>query len=99
MKKFILMAIISLVCLAVKAAEPVDTIAFTAPIEKVVVDVTKNTKGKEVTKYYFMSNGYLIPTTKTVMDKYNLCKKHNAKCALNAVVSKKTKSIKKIILG
>ena len=94
------MAIISLACFnSVKAAEPVDTLAFQANKYEVVEDVITNSKGKPTTKYYILADGYLLPTTKTVCDKIKLCRKHNAKCALNAVVSKKTKQIKKIILG
>lgn len=81
------------------AAEPIDTIAFKGNIEKVITDIHTTAKGTKTTKYYFISNGYLIPTTKTVIEKYVLCKKYGAKCALDAIVSKKTKKIKKIILG
>lgn len=81
------------------AAEPVDTVAFKGNIEKVITDTHTTAKGTKTTKYYFMSNGYLIPTSKTVAEKFVLCKKYGAKCALDAVVSKKTKKIKKIILG
>lgn len=80
-------------------AEPVDTVAFKGNIEKVITDVHTTAKGTKTTKYYFMSNGYLVPTSKTVVEKFTLCKKYGAKCALDAVVSKKTKKIKRIILG
>lgn len=99
MKKYILMAIISLACITVSAAEPKDTVAFTGTITKVVEDTNLTTTGKKTTKYYFLVSGYLIPTTKAAVEKYNLCKKYGAKCALDAVVNKKTREFKRIILG
>lgn len=82
-----------------EAAEPVDTIGLKTYPSKVVEDVTISAKGNKTVHYYFLINNELIPTTKTVVNKYNLCKKYNAKLALDAVVSKKTRKIKKIILG
>lgn len=92
MKKvfFIAMLFVSVACHAN------DTIRVNnANISKVIVDNTVNTKGKKVVKYYFIYNGELVSTSKTVIDNYNLCKKYGAKCALALV---KSNSRKRIIL-
>lgn len=69
-----------------------------AGITKVVDDETVNSKGEKTIRFYFFYEGDLIPTSRSVVEKYNLCKKHGAKCALAMVISKKTKR-KRIILN
>lgn len=94
---------IAVVCTAIflavysYAAEPKDTIVFNGNITQIVEDTQISTKGKKTTKYYFLVNSYLIPTTKSTVEKYRLCKKYNAKCPLYSIVSKKTKQTLKII--
>lgn len=76
-----------------------DTIAvINSQIKKVVQDETTNTKGKKVVKYYILYNGALVPTSKSVVETYNLCLKHNAECALAMVINKRTNK-KRIILN
>lgn len=76
-----------------------DTVAVVnSKIERMIQDETTNAKGKKVVKYYFMYNGTLVPTSKSVVDAYNLCRKYKAECALVIVVNKKTNR-KRIILN
>lgn len=82
------------------AAIEKDTIAINQnAIAKLITDKGVSAKGKEYTKYYAIINGELISTSKTVVDKIQLCKKYGAKCALAAVRNKKTKSLIRIILN
>jgi hypothetical protein len=82
------------------AAIEKDTIAINQnAIAKLITDKGVSTKGKEYTKYYAIINGELVSTSKTVVDKIQLCKKYGAKCALAAVRNKKTKSLIRIILN
>lgn len=84
-----------------KAAEPVDTVAFNnAKIEKIISDKYVTAKGKSTIKYYILTTDkVLVPISKTVYEKIQLCGQYGAYCALDAVVSKKTRKIKRIILG
>lgn len=68
-----------------------DTIAVSnAAIQKIIQDESTSSNGKRVTKYYFMYDSHLIPTSKNVVEMYNLCKKHGAECALAIVVNRKS---------
>lgn len=67
-----------------------------AKITKVIEDVTINNKGNKVTKYYFIYNGELVNTSKTVVAKYKIAKQYGANCALAIII--KGKGIKRIIL-
>lgn len=67
-----------------------------AKITKVIEDVTTNNKGNKVTKYYFIYNGELVNTSKTVVAKYKIAKQYGANCALAIVI--KGKGTKRIIL-
>lgn len=51
-------------------------------ITKVIRHNTTTSKGKPVTKYYFVYNGNLVSTTKTVVDKYELAKAYGVRIAL-----------------
>ncbi len=51
-------------------------------ITKVIRHNTTTSKGKPVTKYYFVYNGNLVSTTKTVVDKYELAKAYCVRIAL-----------------
>lgn len=76
-----------------------DTVAVVnSKIERMIQDETTNTKGKKVVKYYVMYSGKLIPTSKSVVNAYNLCRKYKAECALVMVINKKTNR-KRIILN
>lgn len=76
-----------------------DTVSVNATqIERIIEDKGVSSKGKEYTKYYAIMNGELVPVSKTVIDRLNLCKKHNVRCALAGVRNKKTKKITRIIL-
>ena len=46
-------------------------------------------KGKPVTKYYFVYNGNLVSTTKTVVDKYELAKAYGVRIALIIIKNKR----------
>lgn len=67
-----------------------------AKITKVIEDVTTNTKGNKVIKYYFIYNGELVNTSKTVIAKYKIAKQYGANCALAIII--KGKGSKRIIL-
>lgn len=69
-----------------------DTIAVdNAKIERVVENKTTNSKGKAMVKYYFIYGGELVPTSKLVVEVYNLAKQYGANCALAVVINKETK--------
>lgn len=68
-------------------------------ITKLVVDSGVSAKGKKYTKYYAIINGELVSTSKTVVEKINLCKKYGAKCALGGVRNKKSGSLTRLILN
>lgn len=100
MKRYILSCALMLAALGVCAQSEVknDTITVNnTEINKIVTDETTNSKGKKVTKYYFLYNGELIQASRYVVESYNLCQKHGAKCHLTMVVNKKTNR-KRIIL-
>lgn len=67
-------------------------------IKSVIQDETINSNGKKVVKYYILYAGELVQTSKNVAEKYRLCQKHGAKCALAIVKNKKTNR-KRIILN
>lgn len=76
-----------------------DTIAVVnAKIQRMIQDETTSSKGKKVVKYYVLYDGKLVPTSKSVVEAYNLCAKYKAECALAMVISKKTHR-KRIILN
>lgn len=67
-----------------------DTIAVNnSLITKVIRHNTTTTKGKPVTKYYFVYNGNLVSTTKTVVDKYELAKAYGVRIALIIIKNKR----------
>lgn len=82
----ILMCISSINCSAAKS----DTLAVNNNlITKVIKHKTTNTKGKEVIKYYFVYNGNLVSTSKTVVDKYELAKAYGVRIALIIIKNKR----------
>lgn len=100
MKKIILTMFLAIAAMSVHAEEAKnDTIPVKSEeITKLVNDETTNSKGQKVTKHYFLIGGELIPTSKHVVETYNLCQKHGAKCRLAKVVNRKTNR-KRIILN
>ena len=99
MKKIILTMFLAIAAMSVTAEEVKnDTIPVKSEeITKLVEDVTTNSKGQKVTKYYFLIGGELMQTSRHVVETYNLCQKHGAKCQLAKVVNRKTNR-KRIIL-
>ena len=82
----ILMCISSINCSAAKS----DTLAVNnSLITKVIRHKTTTSKGKPVTKYYFVYNGNLVSTTKTVVDKYELAKAYGVRIALIIIKNKR----------
>lgn len=81
-----LMCISSINCSAAKN----DTIAVNSNlITKVIKHNTTTSKGKPVVKYYFVYNGNLISTTKTVVEKYELAKAYGVRIALIMIKNKR----------
>ena len=81
-----LMCISIINCYAAKS----DTLAVNNNlITKVIKHKTTTTKGKPVTKYYFVYNGNLVSTTKTVVDKYELAKAYGVRIALIIIKNKR----------
>lgn len=67
-----------------------DTIAVNNNlITKVIKHNTTTSKGKPVVKYYFVYNGNLVSTTKTVVDKYELAKAYGVRIALIIIKNKR----------
>lgn len=58
-------------------------------ITKVIKHKTTTTKGKPIIKYYFVYNGNLVSTTKTVVDKYELAKAYGVRIALIIIKNKR----------
>lgn len=82
----ILMCISSINCSAAKN----DTLAVNNNlITKVIKHNTTTSKGKPITKYYFVYNGNLVSTTKTVVDKYELAKAYGVRIALIIIKNKR----------
>lgn len=79
---------------AVLATKAADTLSVDmSHITEVIADTTLTAKGSKTVKYYFIYNGELISTSKTVVEKYFLCKKYRAKLALALVDNKGRKRI------
>ena len=75
---------ISINCSAAKS----DTLAVNNNlITKVIRHNTS--KGKPITKYYFVYNCNLVSTTKTVVDKYELAKAYGVRIALIIIKNKR----------
>lgn len=58
-------------------------------ITKVIKHNTVTSKGKPVIKYYFVYNGNLVSTTKTVVEKYELAKAYGVRIALIIIKNKR----------
>ena len=81
----ILMCISSINCYAAKSTLAVNNNLIT----KVIKHNTTTSKGKPVVKYYFVYNGNLVSTTKTVIDKYELAKAYGVRIALIIIKNKR----------
>lgn len=81
-----LMCISSINCSAAKS----DTLAVNNNlITKVIKHNITTSKGKPVVKYYFVYNGNLVSTSKTVVDKYELAKAYGVRIALIIIKNKR----------
>lgn len=81
-----LVCISSINCYAAKN----DTLAVNNNlITKVIKHNTTTSKGKPVVKYYFVYNGNLVSTSKTVVDKYELAKAYGVRIALIIIKNKR----------
>ena len=82
-----------LVCLCISInsyAAKSDTLAVNNNlITKVIKHNTTTSKGKPVVKYYFVYNGNLVSTTKTVVEKYELAKAYGVRIALIVIKNKR----------
>ena len=80
-----------LMCISINSfAAKSDTIAVNnSLITKVIRHKTTTAKGKPIIKYYFVYNGNLVSTTKTVVDKYELAKAYGVRIALIIIKNKR----------
>ena len=80
-----------LMCISINSyAAKNDTLAVNNNlITKVIKHNTTTNKGKPVTKYYFVYNGNLVSTTKTVVEKYELAKAYGVRIALIIIKNKR----------
>lgn len=80
-----------LMCISINSyAAKSDTLAVNNNlITKVIRHNTTTSKGKPITKYYFVYNGNLVSTTKTVVDKYELAKAYGVRIALIIIKNKR----------
>lgn len=83
--------------LTAAAATQRDTVGITDNIKQLITD-EQTINGKHVVRYYVVYNGMLVPSNRATVRAITLCRKYNAKCALAAVIDKKTKRILRIIL-
>lgn len=74
-----------------------DTVGINDNIKQLITD-EQTINGKRVVRYYVVYNGMLVPSNRATVRAITLCRKYNAKCALAAVIDKKTKRILRIIL-
>lgn len=95
--KHLLMLLMLSFTLTASAAEPRDTIGIVDNIKQLITD-EQTVNGKRIVRYYVVYNGMLVPSNRATVRAITLCRKYNAKCALAAVVNKKTKRILRIIL-
>lgn len=97
MKKIILLFMFALISITIFGNTNADTIKIDdSKIEKIIEHETVNTKGNPTTKYYFIYNRELIPTSKSTVDKYNLAKKYNAKVNLVLIIRNRSRFVKAI---
>lgn len=90
MKKLFAILLLSIITLSIKASNTNDTVAVSNNnIQEIIVVNSTNTKGQPKAVYYIKYNDELISTSKTVVDKINLCAKYKAKCALILITSKR----------
>lgn len=98
MKRFVIVVLLLAGSMSAFAEVKNDTLSVdNAKVRELIADETANSKGKSVTKYYFLYEDELISTSKSVAERYNLCKRHGAKCRLSIVVNRKSNR-KRIIL-
>ena len=80
-----------LMCISINSyAAKNDTLAVNNNlITKVIKHNTTTSKGKPIVKYYFVYNGNLVSTTKTVVEKYELAKAYGVRIALIIIKNKR----------
>lgn len=80
-----------LMCISINcSAAKRDTLAVNSNlITRVIKHNTTTSKGKPITKYYFVYNGNLVSTTKTVVDKYKIAKAYGVRIALIIIKNKR----------
>ena len=91
MRRILTIMLLALCCTIVSANDTI--MVDNAQIEKLVEHKTTNSKGNPVVKYYFIYKKDLVVTSKSVADKYKLCKQYNANCPLILVRTKSGKRI------
>ena len=96
MKHFFILFMLSFTLTAAAATQR-DTVGIVDNIKQTIID-EQMVNGKRVIRYYVVYNGLLVPSNRGTIRAITLCRKYNAKCALAAVVNKKTKRILRIIL-
>jgi hypothetical protein len=86
-----LIFLISAFCIQARTTAQNDTVTVhNELIERVVSDTTVNSNGKTVVKWYMLYQHQLIPTSKSTVEVYNLCKQYGAECALAMVINRNT---------
>ena len=95
--KHLFMLLMLTFTLSASAAEPRDTIGIVDNIKQLITD-EQTVNGKRIVRYYVVYNGMLVPSNRATVRAITLCRKYNAKCALAAVIDKKTKRVLRIIL-
>ena len=66
-----------------------DTLAVNNSLITKVIRHNTTSKGKPITKYYFVYNGNLVSTTKTVVDKYELAKAYGVRIDIIIIKNKR----------
>lgn len=99
MKRLLISMALCLTMVVAFAADN-DTIGIDqSRIARFIEEPAVSAKGKQYFKYYAIYNGELVKTNKGVIEAVKLCDKYKAKCALAAIVNRKTKKIVRIILN
>lgn len=98
----LLITLMLFVCSAMHAKTDNDTVFVDQPqAVKFIQHPTVNSKGVETIKYYAIYRGELLATTKTTVEKAELCRKYGAKCTLLCIGKKVNGRFqpKRIIVG
>lgn len=96
MRKLFVLFMLSFTLTAAAATQR-DTVGIVDNIKQLITD-EQTVNGKHIVRYYVVYNGMLVPSNRATVRAITLCRKYNAKCALAAVIDKKTKRVLRIIL-